>query len=400
MPTAPSFITLPHPKSSRPPKGAAVNFGQPPTSDFAPLQAEAQTFTAPELQRQSFAPLRAVLPGFVTEGATVLIGRPKLGKSWLALDLCIAIAAGRPALGTVQPEAGDVLYLALDDGEHRLQRRMAALLPGGAPWPARLALATRWRRANEGGLADIADWCRAAANPAAVVIDSLARFRSLKGAESATIYSAIAQLQRMAREHGVAIIVVHHARRRSGGDPVDIVGDIAGVADTVLVLRRGEHGVALHARGRDIEESEALLAFDRATCRWMLAGEPGGESDFKSDARAAVVAALAASLPALSVREIAAATGSSHGATHTLLHRMVADGEVARVQRGRYHLAPDHPKLPIHQIAWSDGTVIADFRGGKRISGKSCKNVSLEDQAIDAASQSPEFGILQAPGDG
>jgi hypothetical protein len=298
----------------------------------------------------------------------------------------------------LQPEAGDVLYLALDDGEHRLQRRMAALLGEGEAWPARLALATRWRRANEGGLADIADWCRAAANPRVVVIDSLGRFRSLKGAEGATIYSAIAQLQRIGREHGVAVIVVHHARRRGGGDPVDATGDIAGVADTVLALKRDEHGVALHARGRDIGESETLLAFDRATCRWTLAGPLATE--YKSDARAAVVAALAASLPPLSAREIAAAIGRSPGATHTLLHRMVADGEVDRAERGRYHLAPDHPQLPVHEITWADGTVIASYRGGKRISGKSCKNVSLEDQAVDPPSQSPDFENLQASGDG
>ena len=98
-------------------------------------------------------------------------------------------------------------------------------------------------------------------------------------------------------------------------------------------------------------ESETLLAFERASCRWTLVGPLGSEanSGAKSDARAAVVAALAASLPPLSVREIAAATGSSHGAMHTLLHRMVADGEVERAERGRYHLAPDHPRLPVHE---------------------------------------------------
>ncbi|MBX9777796.1 MAG: AAA family ATPase [Xanthobacteraceae bacterium] len=386
------------------PNSPRASYGHPPTSDFAPLEdVDAQTFTAPQLQAQILAPPRAVLPGLVAEGATVLIGRPKLGKSWLALDLCIAIAAGRPALGTLQPEAGDVLYLALDDGEHRLRRRMAALLPEGEPWPARLTLATRWRRAGDGGLADIAAWCRAAAHPTAVVIDSLGRFRSLRGAESAAIYNAIAQLQRIAREHGVAVVVVHHARRRSGADPVDTVGDIAGVADTVLAMKRDERGVALYARGRDIAESETLLAFDRAACRWTAAGPLGSEA--KSDARAAVVAALVASLPPLSVKEIAAATGSSHAAMHTLLHRMVADGEVQRVERGRYHLAPDDPRLPIHQFTWADGTVIAGYRGGKRIrgnkriSGKRCKNVSLGDQDIEAPSQSPDSGILQTNGD-
>jgi AAA domain len=112
---------------------------------------------ASDLQGKAFEPLRYVLPGLIPEGATLLVSRPKLGKSWLALDLCIAIAADRAALGSLQPAVGDVLYLALEDGERRLQRRMATLLPNANAWPSRLTLATRWRRANDGGLADIRD---------------------------------------------------------------------------------------------------------------------------------------------------------------------------------------------------------------------------------------------------
>ena len=128
------------------------------------------------------------------------MSRPKLGKSWLMLDVSVAIATGRTTLGTLQPETGDVLYLALDDGERRLQLRLAALLKREKTWPARLALATRWRRANDGGLSDIDAWYQSVANPVAVVIDSLDRFRSLQGGESAQVYDAIEKLQRIARD--------------------------------------------------------------------------------------------------------------------------------------------------------------------------------------------------------
>jgi RecA-family ATPase len=72
----------------------------------------------------TFQPLKFILPGLVPEGATLLVARPKFGKSWLVLDIAIAIAAGRFTLGQLKPVQGDVLYLALEDGPRRLQRRL------------------------------------------------------------------------------------------------------------------------------------------------------------------------------------------------------------------------------------------------------------------------------------
>ena len=220
----------------------------PPQASAAPIVA------ASALKAKTFDALRSALPGYITEGLTFLVSRPKLGKSWLLLDVSVAIATGRTTLGTLQPETGDVLYLALDDGERRLQQRLAALLKGEKTWPRRLALATRWRRTNEGGLSDIEEWCQSAANPVAVVIDSLDRFRSLQGGESAQVYDAIEKLQRIARERRIAIVVVHHERRRGSGDPLDAIGMLAAssaIADTVLLLKRRDYGVVLYARGRD-----------------------------------------------------------------------------------------------------------------------------------------------------
>ncbi len=73
------------------------------------------SWTADELMRTTFPPTRWAVRGLVSEGVNLLVGAPKLGKSWLALCIAIAIAAGGRALGRVDVEAGDVLYLALED---------------------------------------------------------------------------------------------------------------------------------------------------------------------------------------------------------------------------------------------------------------------------------------------
>jgi hypothetical protein len=48
--------------------------------------------SAHELRRREFPALRYVVPGYIAEGCTILAGRPKLGKSWLVLDMGLAVA--------------------------------------------------------------------------------------------------------------------------------------------------------------------------------------------------------------------------------------------------------------------------------------------------------------------
>src|SRR6266568_6499532 len=63
--------------------------------------------TAAELQSKQFKPVRIILPRLIPEGVTVLAGKPKVGKSWLALDVCLAVAdENRFVLGDMKPVHG------------------------------------------------------------------------------------------------------------------------------------------------------------------------------------------------------------------------------------------------------------------------------------------------------
>ena len=64
----------------------------------------------------------------IPEGVTILAGKPKVGKSWLALDLALALAGGRFVLGDIHLIEGDVLYAALEDNERRLRSRIERIL--------------------------------------------------------------------------------------------------------------------------------------------------------------------------------------------------------------------------------------------------------------------------------
>jgi hypothetical protein len=300
---------------------------------------------AAALQHMEFPPLKFILPVFIPEGATLLVSRPKLGKSWLVLEIAIATAADRFTLGDLKPSPGAVLYLALEDGKRRLQRRITRLLPTfSGKWPDRLKIATEWPRADQGGLDDIEAWIKATPDARLVIVDTLAQFRKVPNGKTPPYlddYTAISGMQKLASKYNIGIVIVHHDRKADADDVFDTVSGtlgLTGAADTILIMKRQATGaVGLYVRGRDIEEVEKALQFNRATCRWTILGEAA--EVFRSGERNRVIAALEEAGEALSVTEIMAAAGiKSRGAADMLLGRMVRDGVLRKVGRGRYEL--------------------------------------------------------------
>jgi AAA domain len=133
--------------------------------------------SASDLVAKVFPEPRWAVDGVVPEGLNLLAGPPKMGKSFLLLGLGVAIAAGGYALGKVPVAAGDVLYLALEDTQRRLQERLVRILDG-APAPDRLHLVTAWPRLDDGGVAAIDTWLGAYPAVRLVAIDTLAMIRS------------------------------------------------------------------------------------------------------------------------------------------------------------------------------------------------------------------------------
>jgi hypothetical protein len=104
-----------------------------------------QTFTAAWLGEEVFPDISFVVPRYIAQGLTILAGRPKAGKSYLALNIAVAIATGAEVLGE-KVEQGDVLYLAPDVAA-RVSDRMGSSgrdgPGGGACYPPAVALESR-----------------------------------------------------------------------------------------------------------------------------------------------------------------------------------------------------------------------------------------------------------------
>ena len=84
--------------------------------------------SAADLDKKTFPPMRWHVPGLVPEGLGLLVAPPKAGKSWMVAGVGLACAAGGKAFGCIDVEPRPVLYMALEDGERRLQDRHRILL--------------------------------------------------------------------------------------------------------------------------------------------------------------------------------------------------------------------------------------------------------------------------------
>jgi hypothetical protein len=245
-------------------------------------------------------------------------------------------------LGKLSVLHGDVLYCAMEDNQRRMQRRMRKLCwPNAEPWPKRLTMAHRWRRLDEGGVDDIAEWARSVECPRLCILDTLAGVRPKRDRRETFYdgdYSALIEAHALANEVAFAILMLTHTRKMdSGEDPLDAISGTlgqVGCADTGLVLVRTTQGSTLYVRGRDIEEKEHAVLFSRDTCRWTILGEAGEVQ--KSETRKKIMAVLLKATAPMSPKEIALATSIAVNTIYQRLPNMLEAGEVVKVGAGKY----------------------------------------------------------------
>jgi hypothetical protein len=303
--------------------------------------------TAAELADMMLPPVSYVVDGYITEGLTILAGKAKIGKSWLALNFATAIATGGVAFSSIPVQAGDVLYLALEDNRRRLKRRLEQIMQG-APAPERLHLVTKSPRVGEGLIEAIDNWRKTVLQPRLIIIDVFGKVRQPRRGKDSYYdedYRSLEPLKAAADQWQIAIIVIHHTNKREDPlDPFDAVSGTTGLTaapDTVLVLARSSQGTTLYGRGRDIDEIDKAVSFDSVTGQWVTLGNTS--EVFRSDERGKILNALKSAAAPIGPREIAAVANMKDANVRRLLGKMVASGEIEKAGYGCYRTALSTP---------------------------------------------------------
>lgn len=250
--------------------------GQSPQEESGEPPQKSNTFSMAELMAEEFKPLEFIVPNLIATGTTILAAAPKIGKSWLCLDLAYNVATGGKALGKIPVQSRPVLYMALEDGKRRLQSRLRML--GHTTPSANLEFSIE-ETDPVGKALQFLD-SHAGEKPL-VILDTLAKvlehYPCGKNESAYTHdYKIMGNLQQQVLKREGSLIVVHHTNKGRAGDFVDSLNGtqgLAGSADTILKINRtrGSDSGTLNVTSREAMEGEYSITFEEG--RWTLDGD-------------------------------------------------------------------------------------------------------------------------------
>ncbi len=222
-----------------------------------------QTIDADTLQSTAYEPVSFVVDDLLPQGLHLLAGAPKIGKSWLALWLCLCAAQGKP-LWTFATRSCEVLYLCLEDSFQRIQSRLFDLTEDAPPT---LHFAVMSQQLHNGLVEQIEQFLKEHPQTRLIVIDTLQRIRTAGNDANpyASDYRDLSALKRIADAHGIAILLIHHLRKELADDVFSRISGttaISGAVDSSFTLvedKRGSGKAKLSCIGRDIEYRELTL---------------------------------------------------------------------------------------------------------------------------------------------
>lgn len=238
--------------------------------------SELEFITAKELQNKELPPTIYYVDGIIPQGLNIICSKPKMGKSWLALDLCLSICNGKRFLGFKTKQCG-CLYLALEDSYNRLKQRMTKLVSNESA-PNNFYYSIRSNDLKNGFITQLESFIDSHSDIKVIIIDTLQKIRSESKGNNAYShdYKELSEIKNFADKYGLCIILIHHLKKGTTIDPFEGVSGtngVMGVADSTYILdkpNRSDDETHLSVVGRDVEYNEYILKFDKDSCKWNL----------------------------------------------------------------------------------------------------------------------------------
>jgi hypothetical protein len=286
------------------------------------------------------------------EAVGIIGGEPKCCKSFLALDLAVAVAAGTPCLRRFEvPRPGRVLLYPAEDALHVVRRRLDGICAAAgrslADLDVQVITAPSLRLDLDADRARL-DETVARLKPRLLILDPFVRLHRIDENASGEVAPVLAFLRDLQRRHAVSVAVVHHARKGAGtvraGQALRGSSEFHAWGDSNLYLRRGNDDriiLTVEHRAASAIPSVSLALTQRADALALELAQPYDqpESDATSpsvDQR--ITAALADADRPRPFSELRAACRIRNATLYERLAAMTAAGVIAKSGDG-YHLA-------------------------------------------------------------
>lgn len=228
-----------------------------------------------ELLDTPYVGKQAIIDDLLYTGAYILAGAPKIGKSFLVAQIAYHVSTGQPLWG-YNSRQGDVLYLALEDDEKRLQERMYRMF--GVNGTDKLRFATAAKQVGNGLDEQLEFALRKYPGTKLIIVDTLQKVREATSDNYsyASDYQVIGALKSFADKHSICVLIVHHTRKQPAGDTFEKISGTTGLlgcADGSFLLekeKRTSSKATLSIVGRDQPDQQLYLVKNQERLIWEL----------------------------------------------------------------------------------------------------------------------------------
>src|SRR6202051_4018322 len=188
----------------------------------------------------------------------IIGGEPKCCKSFLALDLAVAVASGTPCLRRFAvPRSGCVLLYAAEDALHIVRQRLEGICAATgralADLDIQVITAPSVRLDLDADRRNLAETV-ARLQPRLLILDPFVRLHRIDENASGEVAPLLAYLRELQRRYGLAVLVVHHARKGAGnaraGQALRGSSEFHAWGDSNLYLRRDGDDLTLTVEHR------------------------------------------------------------------------------------------------------------------------------------------------------
>ncbi len=281
-------------------------------------------------------------------------GEPKCGKSFLALDVAVAVASGAPCLRRFRPaQIGRVLLFAAEDALHLVRSRLAGIARAAGVALETLDIQVITAPTVRLDVAEDQQRLRAtiaALRPTLLILDPFVRLHRIDENVAAEVAPVLAYLRDLERHFATAVLLVHHARKGAAharaGQALRGSSELHAWGDSNLYLRRQGDTLRLSIEHRAAPSRDGLLvelqAHGEALALHVV--DPAAPSDARATPSPAAPAlgervehVLAGAPTPLTRRALRRACRMRASTLGTTLTQLIAAGRVATSAEG-YHL--------------------------------------------------------------
>ncbi len=285
------------------------------------------------------------------QGVGIVGGEPKCGKSFLALDLAVAVAAGVPCLGHFAAARGTVLLFCAEDAGHIVRARLEGICrAAGAPFDTLdiAVIDVPVLRLDHGQdrtrLLETVERIR----PRLLVLDPLVRLHGIDENAAGEVAPILGFLRSIQRRSETAVLLVHHARKSGGRRPGQALrgsSELHAWGDDNLYLRRRDRKILMtveHRAAAGIGDIEIELADDGNGPALRLVTQ-APDQDPAPPIESRVIQAINEADAPLSRAEIRAAARARNATVVDAIDKLATQGAIVPVPKGRWRLAqPPH----------------------------------------------------------